>query len=124
MNLDGPRASLVFGGPLPVSRPAKIERVTPPAITKLVDARSGAHPVGVDRCGNHVVGGEGEHADRARIRRLDDGQTGGWEEWPDAAAVSRAARSDREAKGPQLLAAILGDLLRAPGRHPDPVDPE
>src|ERR687888_205131 len=47
MNLDGPRASLlsvlVFGGPLPVSRLAEIERVSPPAITKLVDAlESGA----------------------------------------------------------------------------------
>jgi DNA-binding MarR family transcriptional regulator len=42
MNLDGPRASLlsvlVFGGALPVSRLAEVERVTPPAITKLVDA--------------------------------------------------------------------------------------
>lgn len=42
MNLDGPRASLlsvlVFGGPQPVSRLAELERVSPPAITKLVDA--------------------------------------------------------------------------------------
>jgi DNA-binding MarR family transcriptional regulator len=42
MNLDGPRASLlsvlVFGGALPVSRLAEVERVSPPAITKLVDA--------------------------------------------------------------------------------------
>src|SRR2546430_17093668 len=50
MNLDGPRASLVFGGPLPVSRPAKIERVTPPAITKLVDARSAANLVRRNTC--------------------------------------------------------------------------
>src|SRR5689334_9867619 len=46
MNLDGPRASLlsvlVFGGALPVSRLAEVERVTPPAITKLVDALEGA----------------------------------------------------------------------------------
>lgn len=49
MNLDGPRASLlsvlVFGGPQPISRLAKIERVTPPAITKLVDALEGANLV-------------------------------------------------------------------------------
>lgn len=42
MSLDGPRASLlsvlVFGGPLPISRLAEVERVSPPAITKLVDA--------------------------------------------------------------------------------------
>lgn len=42
MDLDGPRASalsvLVFGGPLPLSRLAEVEQVTPPAITKTVDA--------------------------------------------------------------------------------------
>ena len=42
MDLDGPRASLlsvlVYGGRLPVSRLAGLERVSPPAITKLVDA--------------------------------------------------------------------------------------
>jgi DNA-binding MarR family transcriptional regulator len=46
MNLDGPRASLlsvlVFGGPLPISRLAEAERVSPPAITKLVDALESA----------------------------------------------------------------------------------
>jgi DNA-binding MarR family transcriptional regulator len=46
MNLDGPRASLlsvlVFGGPLPISRLAEVERVSPPAITKLVDALEAA----------------------------------------------------------------------------------
>jgi DNA-binding MarR family transcriptional regulator len=47
MDLDGPRASLlsvlVFRGPLPVTRLAAIEQVSPPAITKLVGAleRSG-----------------------------------------------------------------------------------
>jgi DNA-binding MarR family transcriptional regulator len=42
MDLDGPRASLlsvlVFAGPQPVTRLAKIEQVSPPAITKLVTA--------------------------------------------------------------------------------------
>jgi len=42
MDLDGPRASLlsvlVYGGPLPITRLAEIERVSPPAISKLVDA--------------------------------------------------------------------------------------
>ncbi|HEU4423524.1 MAG TPA: MarR family transcriptional regulator [Pilimelia sp.] len=42
MDLDGPRASLlsvlVFGGPRPVGALAAIERVSPPAITKLVSA--------------------------------------------------------------------------------------
>src|SRR5215211_7834246 len=42
MDLDGPRASLLsvlaFRGPLPVTRLAEIEQVTPPAITKLVAA--------------------------------------------------------------------------------------
>ncbi|HEV2780776.1 MAG TPA: MarR family transcriptional regulator [Actinophytocola sp.] len=46
MNLDGPRASLlsvlVFGGPQPISRLAEAERVSPPAITKLVDALEAA----------------------------------------------------------------------------------
>src|SRR5882757_5308390 len=30
--------------------------------------------------------------------------------------------SDVEAEGAQLLAAVVGDLVRAPRRHPDPVD--
>lgn len=42
MDLDGPRASLlsvlVFGGPQSVSRLARVEQVSPPAITKMVDA--------------------------------------------------------------------------------------
>lgn len=42
MDLDGPRASLlsvlVFGGPQSVSRLARIEQVSPPAVTKMVDA--------------------------------------------------------------------------------------
>jgi DNA-binding MarR family transcriptional regulator len=42
MSLDGPRASLlsvlVFAGPQPMRRLAKIEQVSPPAITKLVTA--------------------------------------------------------------------------------------
>jgi DNA-binding MarR family transcriptional regulator len=42
MDLDGPRASLlsvlVFAGPQPVTRLAKMEQVSPPAITKLVTA--------------------------------------------------------------------------------------
>ncbi|MBV1850299.1 MarR family transcriptional regulator [Catellatospora sp. NEAU-YM18] len=46
MDLDGPRASLlsvlVFGGAQPMSRLAEIERVSPPAITKLVTALEAA----------------------------------------------------------------------------------
>jgi DNA-binding MarR family transcriptional regulator len=46
MDLDGPRASvlsvLVFGGPLPVSRLAALEQVSPPAITKTVAALEAA----------------------------------------------------------------------------------
>ena len=42
MDLDGPRASLLsvlaFRGPLPVTRLAELEQVSPPAITKLVAA--------------------------------------------------------------------------------------
>lgn len=42
MDLDGPRASalsvLVFAGPLPLTRLAELEQVTPPAITKTVTA--------------------------------------------------------------------------------------
>src|SRR6185503_12376998 len=34
------------------------------------------------------------------------------------------AASHVEAERPQLVAAVVGDLLRAPRRHPDPVDPE
>ncbi|HEY3262065.1 MAG TPA: MarR family transcriptional regulator [Pseudonocardiaceae bacterium] len=40
LDLDGPRASLlsvlVFAGPLPVTRLAELEQVSPPAITKMV----------------------------------------------------------------------------------------
>src|SRR5215218_4150788 len=32
--------------------------------------------------------------------------------------------SHPEAEGAQLLAAVVGDLVRAPRRHPDPVDPD
>ncbi len=46
LDLDGPRASLlsvlVFAGPLPVTRLAELERVSPPAITKTVGALVGA----------------------------------------------------------------------------------
>ncbi|GHJ48648.1 hypothetical protein Cs7R123_59900 [Catellatospora sp. TT07R-123] len=46
MDLDGPRASLlsvlVFGGAQPMNRLAEIERVSPPAITKLVTALEAA----------------------------------------------------------------------------------
>jgi DNA-binding MarR family transcriptional regulator len=42
MDLDGPRASalsvLVFAGPMPIGRLAALERVTAPAITKVVSA--------------------------------------------------------------------------------------
>ncbi len=46
MDLDGPRASalsvLVFGGPLPLSRLAQIEQVSPPAMTKTATALEAA----------------------------------------------------------------------------------
>lgn len=46
MDLDGPRASalsvLVFGGPLPLSRLAAVEQVSPPAMTKTVTALEAA----------------------------------------------------------------------------------
>jgi DNA-binding MarR family transcriptional regulator len=46
MDLDAPRASLlsvlVFGGPLPMSRLAAIEQVSPPAVTKTVAALEAA----------------------------------------------------------------------------------
>jgi DNA-binding MarR family transcriptional regulator len=46
MDLDGPRASalsvLVYGGPLPLSRLADAERVSPPAMTKTVAALEAA----------------------------------------------------------------------------------
>jgi DNA-binding MarR family transcriptional regulator len=46
MDLDGPRASalsvLVFSGPLPVSRLAELEQVSPPAMTKTVTALEAA----------------------------------------------------------------------------------
>ena len=45
MNLDGPRASLlsvlVFAGPLSVGRLAEVEQVSPPAVTKTVNALEG-----------------------------------------------------------------------------------
>jgi DNA-binding MarR family transcriptional regulator len=53
MSLDGPRASLlsvlVYGGPLPITRIAEVERVSPPAITKLVDALESAGLVSRNR---------------------------------------------------------------------------
>ncbi len=46
MDLDGPRASalsvLVFAGPLPIGRLAAAEQVSPPAITKTVNALEAA----------------------------------------------------------------------------------
>jgi DNA-binding MarR family transcriptional regulator len=46
MDLDGPRASvlsvLVFAGPLPLTRLADLEQVSPPAITKTVTALEAA----------------------------------------------------------------------------------
>lgn len=46
MDLDGPRASvlsvLVFAGPQPMKRLAEMEQVTPPAVTKIVDALQAA----------------------------------------------------------------------------------
>jgi len=58
MDLDGPRASLlsvlVFGGPQPMTRLAQLERVSPPAITKLVTA--------LERAGLAVR--ERDHGDR------------------------------------------------------------
>jgi len=46
LDLDGPRASvlsvLVFAGPLPVTRLAELEQVSPPAITKTVAALESA----------------------------------------------------------------------------------
>ena len=46
MDLDGPRASalsvLVFGGPTPLTRLARLEQVSPPAITKTIAALEAA----------------------------------------------------------------------------------
>jgi DNA-binding MarR family transcriptional regulator len=46
MDLDGPRASalsvLVFGGPVPLTKLAKLEQVSPPAITKTISALEAA----------------------------------------------------------------------------------
>jgi DNA-binding MarR family transcriptional regulator len=46
MDLDGPRASalsvLVYAGPLPLSRLAEVEQVSPPAMTKTVAALEAA----------------------------------------------------------------------------------
>jgi DNA-binding MarR family transcriptional regulator len=46
MDLDGPRASalsvLVFAGPMPIGRLAALERVTAPAVTKVVGALEAA----------------------------------------------------------------------------------
>src|SRR3712207_5378426 len=56
MDLDGPRASLlsvlVFGGPAPVTRLAKIEQVSPPAVTKMVTALESAGLVNRERAGD------------------------------------------------------------------------
>ena len=38
--------------------------------------------------------------------------------------VLEQATLDAEAERPQLLAAVLGDLVGTPRRHPDPVDPD
>src|ERR1700691_868148 len=37
---------------------------------------------------------------------------------------AESSASDVEAERPELLAAILGDLVGTPRRQPDPVDPE
>jgi DNA-binding MarR family transcriptional regulator len=53
MDLDGPRASalsvVVFGGPLPLTRLAAAEQVSPPAMTKTVAALEAAGLVRRDR---------------------------------------------------------------------------
>lgn len=53
MDLDGPRASalsvVVFGGPLPLTRLAAAEQVSPPAMTKTVGALERAGLVRRDR---------------------------------------------------------------------------
>jgi hypothetical protein len=49
------------------------------------------------------------------------------DEWISAHAVPfyvRALALDVEAEGPELLASVLRDVLRAPRRQPHPVDPE
>ena len=47
------------------------------------------------------------------------------DEWISAHAEPFYIRPlDVEAQGPELLAPVLGDVLRAPWRHPHPVDPE
>ena len=86
MDLDGPRASalsvLVFGGPVPLTRLAAIEQVSPPAITKTVTALERAGLATrtrseVDRRVVHVAATEAGrallHAGRAaRVRVVAD----------------------------------------------------
>ena len=74
-----------------------------------------------------------ERADRPRLAVGGPGRAGGGvsgstppastASTPGSPSCSRAL-SDAEAEGAQLLAAVLGDLLRTPRRHPDPVDPD
>src|SRR5665647_1803247 len=52
-----------------------------------------------------------------RHRRRSEAQLAGLH------GYGKLQRSDVEAERPQLLTPVIGDLVRAPWRHPDPVDP-
>jgi DNA-binding MarR family transcriptional regulator len=94
LDLDGPRASLlsvlVFAGPLPVTRLAELEQVSPPAITNTVTALESA---GLARRSRSVSDGRVVlvSATAAGRRRLERG---------------RAARG-------HAVAALLGDVTDA-----------
>ena len=115
MDLDGPRASalsvLVFGGPVPLTRLAAIEQVSPPAITKTVTALERAGLATrtrseVDRRVVHVAATEAGrallHAGRAaRVRVVAD--LIGDLPAADQAILGRAA---------ELIEAVLGNRER------------
>ena len=115
MDLDGPRASalsvLVFGGPVPLTRLAAIEQVSPPAITKTVTALEKAGLATrtrseVDRRVVHVAATDAGkallHAGRAaRVRVVAD--LIGDLPAADQAILGRAA---------ELIEAVLGNRER------------
>ena len=111
MNLDGPRASLlsvlVFGGPLPITRLAEVERVSPPAISKLVDALESANLVRRNRSTDdrRVVLVEATAAGRTRLQRGRAARVRLVAALLDGASASELATLERAA---QIIATRLG----------------
>jgi DNA-binding MarR family transcriptional regulator len=115
MDLDGPRASalsvLVFGGPLPLTRLAEVEQVSPPAITKTVTALEAAGLVSRTRSGTdrRIVLVAATDAGRALLERGRAARV-------RMVADLIAALPDADLATLRRAAELIGDLL-VPSSH-------